>query len=160
MCYDGAAEKGDGLMSEWHRQIQMMIEEIDRSIRRQDDEALALKALAEKMGYSEYHLSRKFSEIAGISFREYLRGRRLAFALKQVRDTKDGLLEIALEFGFSSHEAFTRAFRENFGMAEGEITNIHTDVNGDDMVNIIDMGIFRRNFGKTAAKDCTVEYAA
>jgi len=120
MCYDGAAEKGDGLMSEWHRQIQMMIEEIDRSIRRQDDEALALKALAEKMGYSEYHLSRKFSEIAGISFREYLRGRRLAFALKQVRDTKDGLLEIALEFGFSSHEAFTRAFRENFGMTPSE----------------------------------------
>ena len=58
MCYDNAAAKGGGMMSEWHRQIQMMIEEIDHSIRRQDDEALALKALAEKMGYSEYHLSR------------------------------------------------------------------------------------------------------
>jgi len=50
------------------------------------------------------------------------------------------------------------AFRENFGMAEGEITNIHTDVNDDGMVNIIDMGIFRRNFGKTATKDCTVTF--
>jgi len=50
------------------------------------------------------------------------------------------------------------AFRENFGMADGEITNIYTDVNNDDMVNIIDMGIFRRNFGKTAAKDCTVTF--
>ena len=107
-------------MSEWHRQIQMMIEEIDHSIRRQDDEALALKALAEKMGYSEYHLSRKFTEIAGISFREYLRCRRLAFALKRVRDSKDSLLQIAVEYGFSSHEAFTRAFRENFGMTPSE----------------------------------------
>jgi len=50
------------------------------------------------------------------------------------------------------------AFRENFGMAEEEITNVHTDVNNDGMVNIIDMGIFRRNFGKTAAKDCTVTF--
>jgi len=48
------------------------------------------------------------------------------------------------------------AFRENFGMAEEEITNVLTDVNNDGMVNIIDMGIFRRNFGKTAEKDCTV----
>ncbi len=42
--------------------------------------------------------------------------RRLAFALKDVRDPEAGLLDIALNYGFSSHEAFTRAFREAYGV--------------------------------------------
>ena len=48
--------------------------------------------------------------------RDYLRYRRLAFALKALRDTDRGILDIALEHGFSSHEAFTRAFREAYGL--------------------------------------------
>ena len=31
---------------------------------------------------------------------------------------------------------------------------------GDNMVNILDMSVFRTNFGKTAAKDCTYVYGA
>ena len=34
--------------------------------------------------------------------RDYLRGRRLAFALKEVRDSEKSLLDIALAYGFSS----------------------------------------------------------
>ena len=48
--------------------------------------------------------------------REYLRRRRLAFALKEVRDSGKTLLEIGLEYGFSSHEAFTRAFKAAYGV--------------------------------------------
>ena len=35
---------------------------------------------------------------------------------------------------------------------------VQGNTNGDDMINIMDMGTFRMNFGKTAAKDCTAEY--
>lgn len=107
-------------MYEWRRQIQEIVDEIDRSIRSHDDAALTLRALSRKLGYSEYHTTRKFREISGMQFREYLRKRRLAFALKEVRDGERSLLEIALDYGFSSHEAFTRAFRSAYGVTPGE----------------------------------------
>ncbi len=107
-------------MYEWHRNIQAMIEEIDSCIRSQSDEGLTLKQLAQKTGYSEFYTSRKFREISGMQFRDYLRYRRLAFALKDIRDTDAGILDIAVRYGFSSHEAFTRAFREAYGITPSE----------------------------------------
>lgn len=107
-------------MIEWYKNIQLIVDEVDKSIRNQADEALSLANLAQKLGYSEYYVSRKFKEISGMQFRDYLRFRRLAFALKQVRDTKEGLLDIALQYGFSSHEAFTHAFKEAYGISPSE----------------------------------------
>jgi len=115
-------------MSEWHRYIQTLVDDIDSCIRRQDDESLTLKRLAGRMGYSEFYVSRKFREISGMQLRDYMRCRRLAFALVQVRDTDRGLLDIALEYGFSSHEAFTRAFKEAYGVAPSEYRQKPTPV--------------------------------
>ena len=79
-------------MAQWHRNIQDIIT-IDDCIRAQQDEALTLRALAQKLGYSEYYTSRKFRELAGMTLRDYLRLRRLAVALRDVRDTDAGILE-------------------------------------------------------------------
>ena len=98
-------------MYEWHKQIQLIVDEIDESIRQYHDESLTLRFLSRKLGYSEFHTTRKFKEISGMQFREYLRLRRLAFALKEVRDSEKSFLDIAFDYGFSSHEAFTRAFK-------------------------------------------------
>ena len=106
-------------MQQWQKQIQTIIEEIDTGIKRHDH-ALTLESLAQKLGYSEFYLSRKFSAVSGMQFRDYLRYRRLAFALKDVRDSEKGILEIALDYGFSSHEAFTRAFKEVYGITPSE----------------------------------------
>lgn len=107
-------------MNEWNRHIQSIIDEIDRSIKKRSDDTVTLSALAQGLGYSEFHFSRKFREIAGMQFRDYLRYRRLAFALKELRDTDRSILEIALDYGFSSHEAFTRAFRDTYGITPNE----------------------------------------
>lgn len=103
-------------MYEWQKQIQSIVDEMDSCIRQHRDEALALRLLAQKLGYSEYYTTHKFKEIAGISFRTYLRRRKLAFALKEVRDSRRSLLDIAVDYGFSSHEAFTRAFKQTYGI--------------------------------------------
>lgn len=102
-------------MYEWHRQIQIVVDEIDECIKHRDDEALTLRFLSRKLGYSEFHTTRKFKEISGMQFRDYLRLRRLAFALIDVRDTQKSFLDIAVDYGFSSHEAFTRAFKTTYG---------------------------------------------
>lgn len=107
-------------MYEWLKHVQELVEEIDWCIREQKDAPLTLSYLAGKLGYSEYHVSKKFREISGMRLRDYLRCRKLAFALKDIRDTKDGILDIALRYGFSSHEAFTRAFKEAYGISPRE----------------------------------------
>lgn len=107
-------------MEEWLRNIQGIIGEIDLCIKDCNNEEITLKKLSDSLGYSEFYVSRRFKEISGMQFRDYLRYRRLAFALKDVRDTDKSLLDIALEYGFSSHEAFTRAFKEAYGIAPSE----------------------------------------
>jgi AraC-like DNA-binding protein len=105
---------------EWHRQIQTVVNEIDECIKHRDDEALTLRFLSRKLGYSEFHTTRKFKEITRIAFRDYLRLRRLAFALIDVRDTSKTFLDIAVDYGFSSHEAFTRAFKATYGVSPND----------------------------------------
>lgn len=97
-----------------------MIDEIDKCIKGYNDEALTLRLLAGRLGYSEFYTTRKFKEITGMQFRDYLRHRKLAFALKAVRDSDKSLLDIAFDYGFSSHEAFTRAFKGIYGVTPGE----------------------------------------
>ncbi len=107
-------------MYEWQKQIQIIVDEIDRYIKNYNDEALTLRFLSRKLGYSEFHTTRKFKEISGMQFRDYLRHRKLAFALKEVRDSNKSLLDIAFDYGFSSHEAFTRAFKGTYGVIPSE----------------------------------------
>lgn len=107
-------------MYEWQRQIQKMIDVIDLYIKKNDSESLSLSRLSKESGYSEFYISKKFKEISGMQFRDYLRYRRLAFALKELRDTENGILDIALRYGFSSHEAFTRSFKEAYGITPSE----------------------------------------
>lgn len=90
---------------------------MDGCIRTQQDEALTLRALADRLGYSEYYTSRRFRALAGMTLRDYLRLRRLAFALRDVRDTDRRLLDIAVQYGFSSNEAFARAFKKAYGVS-------------------------------------------
>ena len=107
-------------MLEWQKQIQYVVNVIDESIKAHQDEFLTLNALADQLGYSEFYTARKFKAISGMVFRDYLRRRKLAFALKEVRDSEKGILEIALDYGFSSHEAFTRAFKSLYGITPSD----------------------------------------
>lgn len=107
-------------MDEWQRQMQAILDEMDECIQNRHEEAVTLREFAQRLGYSEFYFSRKFKEVSGMQFRDYLRYRKLAFALKAVRDTDEGILDIALRYGFSSHEAFTRAFKEAYGVTPSE----------------------------------------
>lgn len=107
-------------MEAWYRNIQTIVEEIDSCIRSEADDSLTLTALAQHLGYSEYTVSRRFREISGMTLKHYVHHRKLAFALKEVRDTDQSLLTIALRYGYSSHEAFSRTFKEAFGVSPSE----------------------------------------
>lgn len=116
------------IMKEWDKSIQDIILRIDENINKQNDASLTLKDLSKYLGYSEFYVSRKFKKISGMSLRDYLRYRKLAFALKDVRDANQNLLSIAVKYGFSSHEAFTRAFKSVYDETPSEYRNNPTCV--------------------------------
>ena len=46
----------------------------------------------------------------------YMRARRLSEAARVLANGGPDILTVALDFGYGSHEAFTRAFRDQFGL--------------------------------------------
>jgi AraC family transcriptional regulator len=77
---------------------------------------ISLDDVAESAGVSRYHISRAFGFMTGHSVMRYVRGRRLTEAARSLVNGAPDILTVALEAGYGSHEAFTRAFREQFGL--------------------------------------------
>ncbi|WP_018749755.1 AraC family transcriptional regulator [Paenibacillus sanguinis] len=78
-------------------------------------EELTLAGVAKAAGYSDYHFHRTFLYFVGDTMSSYIRKRRLSRAAELLTGSELKVLDIALSCGFSSHEAFTRAFRKMFG---------------------------------------------
>ncbi|OZE85010.1 AraC family transcriptional regulator [Rhodococcus sp. 15-649-1-2] len=64
---------------------------------------------------SEYHFRRVFSALAGMSLSHYIRARRMTLATAEILDGV-GVLDVASKYGYSSSDAFTRAFRQMNGL--------------------------------------------
>jgi AraC family transcriptional regulator len=77
---------------------------------------VTLAQIAEVACVSRYHLSRIFAVTMGIPVMRYLRTRRLSEAARALAKGAPDVLSVALDVGDRSHEAFTRAFREQFGV--------------------------------------------
>ena len=77
---------------------------------------ITLDEIAGVAGVSRYHVSRAFGEAIGRPITRYVRGRRLTEAARALASGATDILTVALESGYGSHEAFTRAFREQFGL--------------------------------------------
>ena len=61
-----------------------------------------------------------FPMVTGKKLSEYVRLRRLSAALYDLKMTDDSIADIAERYGYKSHAAFSRAFREMEGMSPGE----------------------------------------
>jgi AraC family transcriptional regulator len=77
---------------------------------------LSLELIARDVGVSRYHLSRAFSAATGHGLALYVRARRLSEAAKALLNGAPDILSVSLDTGYGSHEAFTRAFRQHFGL--------------------------------------------
>src|ERR1044072_966069 len=79
-------------------------------------EPLTLDDVAGIAGVSRFHLVRAFTAATGFSVMRYARARRLTKAAQALASGAPDILSLALEADYSSHEAFTRAFRDHFGL--------------------------------------------
>ncbi|MFO6424259.1 helix-turn-helix domain-containing protein [Motilimonas sp. KMU-193] len=75
---------------------------------------LSVSHLSEWLGVSKWHLQREFKEVTGHSIGQYSTGRRLSLAAQALAKDNYRILDVALDYGFESQEAFARAFKRHF----------------------------------------------
>lgn len=69
---------------------------------------------------SEYHLTRMFSFLAGIPLSEYIRRRRLTLAALELSHSDIKIIDVAMKYGYTSPDSFTRAFQSIHGITPSE----------------------------------------
>jgi AraC family transcriptional regulator len=79
-------------------------------------DALTLDEIAGVAGISRFHMVRAFAAATGFSVMRYVRARRLSEAARALAGGAPDILSLALAADYGSHEAFTRAFRDHFGV--------------------------------------------
>ena len=84
-------------------------------------ERISLSEVASMESITPTHLSHLFSEGLGISFQDYLSERRLETALHLLRNSEKGVIEIALEAGFSDPKYLSRLCKERFHCPPGKL---------------------------------------
>lgn len=77
---------------------------------------LSLTDIANKAGYGKWYLQRLFKSKMGITLGKYILNRRITRAALALRFSSLTISEIFLLSGFDSQQAFTRVFKNHFGI--------------------------------------------
>lgn len=102
-------------MHAWE-QIQETIDFIEDHL----SEEISIDSLAKMAALSPFYYQRLFSRLVKKPVAEYIKLRRMAMATEALLQKEQRILDVALDLGFSSHEHFTRTFKDTFGMTPEE----------------------------------------
>lgn len=80
----------------------------------------SLTDIAGKVNYSPYYCSTRFRQCTGTSIKKYTLKRRLQCAAEVLCHTDSRIIDIAHQYGYSSQEAFSRAFLTLYGISPYE----------------------------------------
>jgi len=84
------------------------------------EDPIELEDLARIACFSPFHFHRIFRAMTGEAVYEHVRRLRLERAASRLKLGERQVIEVALDTGYESHEAFTRAFHGMFGMSPSE----------------------------------------
>ena len=79
-----------------------------------------VEEVAAEAAFSRYHFQRMFRAMTGESIAELVRRLRLERAAHRLRHEPVSVLEVALDAGYGSEEAFSRAFRRGCGISPNQ----------------------------------------
>lgn len=99
------------------------IKRLNRAIRYIEDhltDEIEMKEVARIALSSEYHFSRMFSFLAGVSLSEYIRRRRLTLAGFELTNSDRKIMDLAVKYGYRSADAFSRSFQSFHGITPSE----------------------------------------
>lgn len=96
--------------------ISKMIKYINKNYKKK----ITLDRLAQESNYNSSYVSQLFKSYLGINFYDYLTRVRLREATRELSQSENKILEIALEHGFPDIKAFNSTFKKNFGKSPTE----------------------------------------
>ena len=100
-------------MNGWADGIQNAIQYIEENL----TEELDIVEISARAYVSPFHFQRIFSVLCGLTVAEYIRCRRLTLAAQELSCSDARVLDIALKYGYESHDSFTRAFTKFHGIS-------------------------------------------
>lgn len=92
------------------------------------EEKLTISGLAQRTGYTEYYLSRKFKRETGVSISNYIKFAKIERAKALLTGTSEGIAEISDRLKFSSRTHFANAFSEVAGCPPSEFRKRHQKI--------------------------------
>jgi AraC family transcriptional regulator len=90
------------------------------------DGPLELDEVAGVAAFSSFHFHRIFRGLVGETLKEHTRRLRLERAARNLKRSEEPIIQIALQAGFETHESFTRAFGDMFGVPPSAYRNSST----------------------------------
>lgn len=102
---------------DWLDRFNVAIDYIENNL----DSKIEYSSVAHAACCSEFHFSRMFSSLSGISLSEYIRRRRLTKAAFDIQTSNEKIIDIALKYGYDSSDAFTRAFKKLHGVTPNAV---------------------------------------
>jgi AraC family transcriptional regulator len=100
------------------------IEDVMRYIRVHISEPLDRQTLAAVAGFSIPHFHRVFTAHVGESAIGYVRRLRLERAARKLRMGAVDITEVALAAGYDTHAAFSKAFKQQFGLSPSDFRQL------------------------------------
>jgi AraC family transcriptional regulator len=97
--------------------LESVLIDIEEGVR----EGINMDDLTKKYNLSERHLRRLFQSTFKQSIMDYIRSRKLAASLDDLREKNMNVLDIALEYGFDYERSYRRAFKREFGITPGHL---------------------------------------
>ena len=105
--------------------IQKTLDYIEEHI--QDE--ISTNELARVAALSQFYYQRLFARLVDKPVQEYIKLRRLARASKALENKNSRITDVALAYGFSNHDTFTRAFKDAYGFTPSEYRNNPVSLN-------------------------------
>jgi AraC family transcriptional regulator len=100
------------------------IHDVQKYVREHTDEELNREVLAAVAGFSVPHFHRIFTAHVGENIASYVRRVRLERAGRKLRMGAVDITQVALAAGYDTHAAFSKAFKQHFGLSPSEFRQL------------------------------------
>lgn len=96
----------------WLDNMNHAVDYIEDTLKQKTD----YEKIAQAACYSVYHFQRFFTFITGLTLSEYIRRRRMTLSAFELQNSAVKVVDLAMDYGYGSPEAFSRAFQSLHGI--------------------------------------------